>query len=117
MERRRFLRWAIGSVIAAGAAITAFNFVSLLEQAQLISVKVNYFQMPQFVNVTSEYFQLPTSASVSNLLYAIEQRHPTVLPQMLATMLILVNETPVAGLDSTLNDGDVVDFIPLVAGG
>ena len=117
MERRRFLRWAIGSVIAAGAAITAFNFVSLLEQPQLISVKVNYFQMPQFINVTSEYFHLPTSASLSNLLYVIEQRHPTLSAQMFATMLILVNEMPVAGLDSTLNDGDVVDFIPLVGGG
>ena len=73
--------------------------------------------MPQFVNVTDEYFELPISASLSNLLTAITQRHPTLLPQMLATMLILVNETPVAGLDSTLNDGDVVDFVPLVAGG
>ena len=117
MERRRFLRWAIGSVIAVGATVTAFNFVSFLEQPQLINVKVNYFQMPQFVNLTEEYFELPSPASLNNLLNVIAQRHPSLSLQMMATMLILVNETPATSLDSTLNDGDVVDFVPLVAGG
>jgi len=91
--------------------------MNFLEQPQFITVKVNYFQMPQFVDVTEEEFELPIPASLSNLLNAIVQRHSSLLPQMMATMLILVNETPVSGLDVALNNGDIVDFVPLVAGG
>ena len=119
MERRNFLRWIIGSVIAGGAALTTLNLVSFLERPALVTVKVVYFQMQQFVNLTDEYFDLPSPASLSNLLNAVTQRHSSLSPQMMATMLILVNNAPPAagGLDFTLNDGDVVDLVPLAAGG
>ena len=117
MERRSFLRWIIGSVIAGGAAITAVNFISLLNRPAVVSVKVVYFQMQQFVNVTDEYFELPSPVSLSDLLTTITQKHPSMSPAMMATMLILVNNAPATGLNPTLNDGDVVDLIPLVAGG
>ena len=91
--------------------------MNFLEQPQFITVKVNYFQMPQFVDTTEEDFELAIPALLSNLLNAIVQRHSSLLPQMMATMLILVNETPVSGLNVTLNNGDIVDFVPLVAGG
>jgi len=119
VERRSFLRWIIGSVIAGGAALTTLNLVSFLERPALVTVKVVYFQMQQFVNLTDEYFDLPSPASLSNLLNAVTQRHSSLSPQMMATMLILVNNAPPAagGLDFTLNDGDVVDLVPLAAGG
>jgi molybdopterin converting factor small subunit len=117
LERRSFLRWAIGSLIAGGAALTAVNLIDFLERPQLVTVKVIYFQMQQFVNVSDEYFDLPIPASLRNLLNVIVQRHSSLLPQMMTSMLILVNNAPASGLDFTLNDGDVVNFIPLVAGG
>jgi len=73
--------------------------------------------MQQFVNVSDEYFDLPEPASLRNLLNTIVQRHSSLSPQMMAAMLILVNNAPVTGLDSALTDGDVVNFIPFVAGG
>ena len=117
MERRSFLRWIIGSVVAGGAALTTVNLISALQRPALVTVKVIYFQMQQFVNITDEYFDLPSPASLSNLLNAVTQRHSSLLPQMMATMLILVDNAPATGPDPTLNDGDVVDLIPLVAGG
>jgi len=117
MERRSFLRWIIGSVIAGGAAVTAVNFISILSRPALVSVKVVYFQMQQFVSVTDEYFELPSPVSLSDLLGAITQKHPSMSPVMMATMLILVNNAPTTGLNPALNDGDVVDLVPLVAGG
>ena len=117
MNRRKFLRLAVGSVVVGGAAVTAFNFIAFLEGPQLVTVKVVYFQMKQFVSVTDESFELPTPASLRTLLGTIVQRHSSLLPQMMAAMLILVNDAPMTALDDPLNDGDVVDFIPLVAGG
>ncbi|MGA2462093.1 MAG: MoaD/ThiS family protein [Candidatus Bathyarchaeia archaeon] len=117
MERRSFLRWVIGSVIAGGAALTTVNLISFLQRPALVTVKVIYFQMQQFVNISDEYYDLPDHASLRNLLNTIVQRHSSLSPQMMTTMLILVNNAPATGLDSTLNDGDVVNFIPIVAGG
>ena len=91
--------------------------IGLLERPALVTVKVIYFQMQQFVNITDEYFDLPSPASLSNLLNAVTQRHSSMSPQMMATMLILVNNAPATGLDPALNDGNVVDLVPLVAGG
>jgi molybdopterin converting factor small subunit len=117
LNRRKFLRLALGSLVAGGAAVTAANFIAFLERPQLVSVKVVYFQMQQLVNVSTEYFDLPAPASLRSLLGTIAQRHPSLSPQMMAGMLILVNEAPASTLDATLNDGDTIDFIPLVAGG
>jgi molybdopterin converting factor small subunit len=103
--------------VVGGAALTAVNLISFLQRPALVTVKVIYFQMQQFVNVGDEYFDLPEPASLRNLLSTVVQRHSLLSPQMMAAMLILVNNAPVTGLDSALNDGDVVDFIPLVAGG
>lgn len=117
MERRSFLRWMIGSVIAGGAVLTTVNLIDLLQRPALVTVKVVYFQMQQFVSINDEYFDLPSPASLSDLLNAVTQRHASLSPEMMAIMLILVNNAPAAGQDPTLNDGDVVDLIPLVAGG
>jgi len=117
LNRRNFLRLALGSLVAGGAAVTGANFIAFLERPQIVSVKVVYFQMQQLVDVTDEYFDLPNPASIRTLLGIIAQRHSSLSPQMMAAMLILVNETPVNTLDATLNGGDVIDFIPLVAGG
>lgn len=117
MERRNFLRLMIGSVIAGGAALTMINLSSILQRPALVTVKVIYFQMNQFVSVDDEYFDLPSPASLSDLLDAVTQRHPSLSAEMMATMLILVNNAPAAGLDPALNDGDVVDLVPTVAGG
>jgi len=119
VERRNFLRWVLGSIIVGGAALTSVNLITFLQRPAFVRVKVIYSQMQQFVNVTEEFFDLPSPASLSNLLSTITQRHSSLSPQMMAMMLILVNNAPPAagGLDFTLNDGDVVDFIPLVAGG
>lgn len=117
MEIRSFLRWAIGSVVVGGAALTTANLISLLQRPALVNVKVIYFQMQQFVNVSDEYFELPDPASLRNLFSTIAQRHPSLSPQMMAAMLVMMNNAPVTALDSPLNDGDVVDFIPVVAGG
>jgi len=103
--------------VVVGAALTTVNLISFLQRPALVTVKVIYFQMQQFVNVSDEFFELPESASLRNLLNTLVQRHSSLSPQMMAAMLILVNNAPVIGLDSALNDGDVVDFIPLVAGG
>jgi len=103
--------------VVGGAALTAVNLISFLQRPTIVTVKVIYFQMQQFVNVGDEYFDLPEPASLRNLLSTVVQRHSLLSPQMMAAMLILVNNAPVKGLDSALNDGDVVDFIPLVAGG
>lgn len=117
VERRSFLRWVLGSVIVGGAAVTSVNLITFLQRPTLVTVKVIYFQMSQFVDITEEYFDLPSPASLYNLLSTITQRHSSVSAQMMATMLILVNNAPAAGLNPTLNDGDVVDLVPLVAGG
>ena len=108
---------AVGSVVVGGATLTTANFIAFLEQPQLVSVKVVYFQMQQLVNVTDEYFDLPTPASLRTLLGTIVQKHPSLSLQMMTAMLILVDDAPVTTLDDTLNEGDVVDFVPLVAGG
>jgi len=117
MERRTFLRWIIGSAIAGGTFLSAVNLIGLLQRPALVTVKVIYFQMQQFVNVNDEYFDLLSPASLSNLLNAVTHRHSSLSPHMMAMMLILVNNVPATGLNPILNDGDLVDLIPLVAGG
>ena len=117
LDRRSFLRLAIGSVVAGGVAVTAVNLVQFLRRMQHVSVKVIYFQMQQYVNLSEENFDLPSPASIRDLLSIIAHRHSSLSTQMMGSMLILVNDAPVAGLDSALNDGDVIDLVPLVAGG
>jgi len=104
-------------VIAGGATATAVNLIQFLGQMQHVSVKVIYFQMQQYVNLSEENFDLPSPASIRDLLGIIAQRHSSLTPQMMGSMLILVNDAAINGLDSALNDGDVIDFVPLVAGG
>ena len=117
MERRNFLRLAFGSLIVGGAALTAINLLGSLQRPRFITVKAVYFQMQQFVNLSDEAFELPDPASLSTLLSAITQRHSVLSLQMMASMLILVNNEAVRGLDFALKDGDVINFIPLVTGG
>jgi molybdopterin converting factor small subunit len=80
-------------------------------------VKVVYFQMSQYVNINDEFFTLQDPASIRDLLNAIVLRHPSLSPQMMASMLILVNEATATGQDYVLKNGDVVDFIPMTGGG
>jgi len=65
--------------------------------------------------VTQEYFVLPSPATYSRLLNVVVVAHP-VLSSMMSSMLVLVDGV-VAKSDTSLQDGDEVDFIPAMAGG
>ncbi|MGA2460660.1 MAG: MoaD/ThiS family protein [Candidatus Bathyarchaeia archaeon] len=72
--------------------------------------------MAQYVSKGGEYFVLQNPAYLPDLLDAVLLRHPSISPQMMASMLILVDGAP-AKTGAGLEDGNEVDFIPLVAGG
>lgn len=81
-----------------------------------LAVKAVYHQMAQYVSMGDEYFVLQSPAYLRNLLDAVILKHPAISPQMIANMLILIDGAP-AKTSATLQDGNEVDFIPLVAGG
>jgi molybdopterin converting factor small subunit len=82
----------------------------------VLAVKAVYLQMAQYFSTSDEYFVLQNPAYLRDLLDAVLLRHPSLSPQMIATMLILIDGAP-AKTGATLKDGDEVDLIPLVAGG
>ena len=85
-------------------------------QTTFTRVKVRYFQMSATLpGVTQEYFVLPSPATYSRLLNVVVVAHP-VLSSMMSSMLVLVDGV-VAKSDTSLQDGDEVDFIPAMAGG
>ena len=91
-------------------------FTTEISKATFLRIKVEYFQMGQYVNLSDEYFSIQSPASVHDLLTAVMMSHPSISPQMMSTMLILVNGTP-SKTSATLKDEDEIDLIPLVAGG
>ena len=71
---------------------------------------------PTLTSIGFEYFVLQNPAYLRDLLDVVLLRHPSISPQMIASMLILIDGAP-AKTGAALEDGDEVDFIPLVAGG
>jgi len=135
-SRRRFLRWIVATAVGAGAVLTAGSLAktastmlsdgrpgsasagsNIVKNAavSLLTVKVIYFLMAHYVSSSEEYFVLQSPAVLRDLLNDVVKRHPSLAP-MMATMEILKDGATVK-LDSTLRDGDEVDFIPTVAGG
>jgi molybdopterin converting factor small subunit len=82
----------------------------------VLAIKVVYFQMAQYVSAGDEYFVPPNPAYLRDLLDAVLLRHPSISPQMIASVLVLIDGAP-ARSGAALEDGNEVDFIPLVAGG
>jgi molybdopterin converting factor subunit 1 len=81
-----------------------------------IRVKVLYFgQAKDAAGRGEEDFSLPSSSSVTTLLSRSTKAHQR-LRGMSDSMRIAVNEE-LAGEDDRLADGDVVAFLPPVAGG
>ena len=88
--------------VLAGSNIVKNAAVSLL------TVKVIYFLMAHYVSSSEEYFVLQSPAVLRDLLNDVVKRHPSLAP-MMATMEILKDGATVK-FDSTLRDGDEVDF-------
>ena len=81
-----------------------------------IRVRVLYFgQAREAAGKKEEEFSLPSASSVKTLLSLSAKAHQE-LQGMHGTMRIAVNEE-IAGESARLADGDVVAFLPPVAGG
>lgn len=136
MESRRvFLRRAAGIAIGAGILLVGGNMTGVLSaphaghylrtsittndpantRAQLITVKVYYSMMAQYTDLTEEIFVIQRPAVLQDLMNSVAIRHPTMAP-MMQMMLMLVDGVP-AKPSVSLNDGDVIQLIPLSAGG
>ena len=99
----------IGGDLAEGTSIVQRTRVSL------ITVKVYYSMMAQFTDLTEEYFVIQGPAVLQDLMNTVVIRHPS-MAQMIQLMLTLLNGIP-AKPSAALNDGDIIQFIPLSAGG
>ena len=84
-------------------------------RASLITVKVYYSMMAEYTALDEEDFVLQSPATVQDLIKTVLVRHPS-MSGMMSTMLTLLNGTA-ANPSTPLNDGDIVQFIPLAAGG
>jgi molybdopterin converting factor small subunit len=84
-------------------------------RASLITVKVYYSMMAQYTDLDEEGFVLQGPATVQQLINTALIRHPS-MAQMTGSMMVLLNGVP-ANASALLRDGDVVQFIPLSAGG
>ena len=81
-----------------------------------IRVKVLYFgQAREAAGMGGEDVSLPAASSVGTLVSQSMKAHEG-LQRMSSVMRIAVNEE-IAGEDEGLTDGDVVAFLPPVAGG
>lgn len=81
-----------------------------------IRVKVLYFgQAREAAGRGAEDFTLPSSSSVTNLVSRSMEEHER-LREMSGVIRVAVNEE-IAGEDRRLAEGDVVAFLPPVAGG
>jgi len=88
----------------------------VVEATVPIRVKVLYFgQAKEAAGRGEEEFSLPSASSVTTLLGRSVKAHQR-LQGMSSAMRFAVNEE-VAGEDDRLADGDVVAFLPPVAGG
>ena len=84
-------------------------------RASLITVKVYYSMMAQYTNLEEEDFVLQTAADIQDLINTVLVRHPSI-STMMPAMLILLNGIP-SKPTVVLTNGDVVQFIPMAAGG
>ena len=84
-------------------------------EASLITVKAYYTLMAQYIDVDEEDFVLQSPAILQTLIDTCILRHPSVA-QMAGTMFMLLNGGP-SRPNATLTNGDIVQFIPLIAGG
>ena len=81
-----------------------------------IRVKVLYFgQARDAVGASSEDVTLPSASSVRTLIHESNKAHAKLVP-VSGAIRVAVNEE-VADEDDSLADGDVVAFLPPVAGG
>jgi molybdopterin converting factor small subunit len=71
--------------------------------------------MAQYTDLTEETFVIQEPADLQDLMNTVVSRHPS-MAQMMQMMLMLLNGVP-ARPKSLLNHGDVIQFIPLSAGG
>jgi len=134
-SRRAFLRRAACLTIGAGILLVGGDLTGVLSvphdvhylgtsitdndpantRAQLITVKVYYSIMAQYTDLTEEDFVLQKPAVLQDLMNSVAVRHPN-MTQMMPMMLTLVDGVP-AKPSASLKDGDVIQLIPLSAGG
>jgi len=134
-SRRTFLRRAACLTIGAGILLAGGDLIGVLSaphddhyfgtstatndlsnsRAQLITVKVYYSMMAQYTDLTEEDFVIQRPAVVQDLLNCVVVRHPS-MAQMMTMMLTLIDGVP-AKPSASLKDGDVIQLIPLSAGG
>jgi molybdopterin converting factor small subunit len=84
-------------------------------RASLITIKVYYSMMAEYTNLEEEDFVLQAPAEIQGLINTVVVRHPS-MATMMSAMLILLNGIP-SKPTVTLTNGDVVQFIPMAAGG
>lgn len=134
-SRRTFLRRAACLAIGASLLLVGGDLTEVLSvphgghnlgsslstndqtntRARLITVKVYYSMMAQYTDLTEELFVIQAPAVLRDLTNTVLVRHPS-MAQMIGMMLTLLNGTPVKP-NAPLNDEDVIQFIPLSAGG
>ncbi|MGA3108150.1 MAG: MoaD/ThiS family protein [Candidatus Bathyarchaeia archaeon] len=134
-SRRSFLRRAACLAIGAGILLVVGDQIGVLSvphdghyletsittndpantRAQLITVKVYYSMMAQYTDLTEEFFVIQRPTVLQDLMNSVAVRHPS-MAQMMQMMLTLVDGVP-AKSSASLNDGDVIQLIPLSAGG
>ncbi len=86
------------------------------EPESYVKVKVKYFQMASTLpGIKEETVTLESPAHYNQLLATVIGEHPA-LAGMLPNMMVLVDGL-VANPNTSLNDGDEVDFIPATSGG
>ena len=133
-SRRSFLRRAASLAIGAtilliGAELTETSSLQNAQypgssistkdptetRASLTTVRVYYSMMAQYTDLTEEYFVLQSPAVLQDLMSTVVIRHPS-MAEMMQLMLMLLNGIPAKPI-APLKDGDVIQFIPMSAGG
>jgi molybdopterin converting factor small subunit len=71
--------------------------------------------MAEYTNLEEEDFVLQAPAEIQSLINTVVVRHPS-MATMMPAMLILLNGIPSKPIVA-LTNGDVVQFIPMAAGG
>jgi molybdopterin converting factor small subunit len=133
-SRRSFLRRAASLAIGATILLIGADLTeaSSLQNAQypgssistknptetgasLTTVRVYYSLMAQYTDLSEEYFVLQSPAVLQDLMNTVLVRHPS-MAEMMQLMLMLLNGIPAKPI-APLKDGDVIQFIPMSAGG
>ena len=104
-----------GAILLIGGNLADGTSVVQETRASLITVKIYYSMMTQYTDLTEESFVIQSPAVLQDLMNTVVVRHPS-MAQMIQLMLTLLNGIP-AKPSASLKDGDVIQFIPLSAGG